>query len=39
MDNRVNSRTNTCSLAQLGGRVVLIGNRTSPGNPWLNGES
>ena len=39
MDSRVNSRTNTCSLAQLGGRAVLIGNRTSPGNPCLIGES
>ena len=38
MDNRGNSRTNTCAAARLSGRVVLICNRTSPGDPWLNGE-
>ena len=35
MDNRGNSRTNTCANAQLCGRVVFICNRTNPGSPGL----
>ena len=33
MDNRGNSRTNTCANTQLRGRVVFICNRTNPGSP------
>ena len=39
MDNRGNSRTNTCATARLVGRAVLICIRTNPGNPWVNGDS
>ena len=35
MDNRGNSRTNTCATTQLFGRVVFICNRTNPGQPGL----
>ena len=35
MDNRGNSRTNTCANAQLCGRAVFICNRTNPGSPGL----
>ena len=33
MDNRGNSRTNTCVTTQLFGRVVFICNRTNPDQP------
>ncbi len=33
MDNRGNSRANTCALTQLLGRVVFISYRTTPGLP------
>ena len=33
MDNRGNSRTNTCLVALLFGRAVLICNRTNRGSP------
>ncbi len=35
MDNRGNSRANTCAQTQLRGRVVFISYRTNPGLPGL----
>ena len=35
MDNRGNSRANTCAQTRLRGRVVLISYRTNPGSPGL----
>ena len=35
MDNRGNSRANTCAQTRLRGRVVFISYRTNPGSPGL----
>ena len=35
MDNRGNSRANTCAQTRLHGRVVFIRYRTNPGSPGL----
>ena len=35
MDNRGNSRANTCAQTRLRGRVVFIRYRTNPGSAWF----
>ena len=39
MDNRGNSRANTCAQTRLRGRVVFIRYRTNPGSAWYCGDS
>ena len=39
MDNRGNSRANTCAQTRLCGRVVFISYRTNPGSAWYCGDS
>ena len=39
LDNRGNSRANTCIKAQLRGRAAVIRYRTNPGLAWFSGDS
>ena len=38
MDNRDNSRANTCAQTRLLGRVVFISYKTNPGSAWSCGD-